>query len=82
MILCPALLAALVAAAPVSRIETRPLMDLREPRALDAWRPLHDGVMGGVSSGSAAATADGARFDGRLSLENNGGFASFRADVT
>jgi len=42
------------------------------------WRAVHDTVMGGRSSGDVVATEDGLRFRGRLSLENNGGFASIR----
>jgi monofunctional biosynthetic peptidoglycan transglycosylase len=37
--------------------------------------------MGGVSSGRMAETAAGLRFEGELSLENNGGFASVRRQV-
>jgi monofunctional biosynthetic peptidoglycan transglycosylase len=45
------------------------------------WRAVNDGVMGGVSSGRMVASDDGLRFEGRLSLENNGGFASVRHRV-
>lgn len=45
---------------------------------LEPWQAVNDGVMGGVSSGRMVS-ADGAlRFEGELSLENNGGFASVR----
>lgn len=51
-----------------------------------AWRSVNDGVMGGVSSGGIEASPDGLVFEGELSLENNGGFASVRrlieADVS
>jgi hypothetical protein len=42
------------------------------------WQGVHDGVMGGVSSGRVVAARDGLRFEGVISLENNGGFASVR----
>jgi len=42
------------------------------------WRAINDGVMGGVSSGRMVQSEDGLRFEGELSLENNGGFASVR----
>ena len=42
------------------------------------WQAVNDGVMGGVSSGRIAAVDGGLRFEGHLSLENNGGFASVR----
>lgn len=45
------------------------------------WYAVNDGVMGGRSAGSATPLEDGViRFEGILSLENNGGFASIRAD--
>ena len=45
---------------------------------LEPWRTVNDGVMGGVSQGQMVAIDSGLRFQGRLSLENNGGFASTR----
>ena len=45
------------------------------------WYAVNDGVMGGVSAGAAVPLDNGViRFAGILSLENNGGFASIRAD--
>lgn len=46
--------------------------------SLGQWRAINDGVMGGVSNGEMIGTEDGLRFQGFLSLENNGGFASVR----
>mgnify|MGYP001552647472 CR=1 FL=1 len=46
----------------------------------DDWIPVNDGVMGGVSIGNMVevdSTQD-LRFQGELSLENNGGFSSVR----
>ena len=41
------------------------------------WRMVNDGVMGGISRSSMALTDAGhGRFSGRVSLANNGGFAS------
>jgi len=45
---------------------------------VDPWRSVNDGVMGGRSSGAMMQGADGLRFTGELSLENNGGFSSVR----
>lgn len=43
------------------------------------FRPINDGVMGGISEGRMKATAEStAVFWGILSLENNGGFSSVR----
>jgi len=44
----------------------------------DPWRAINDGVMGGVSSGRMVQSGENLRFEGALSLENNGGFASVR----
>lgn len=44
------------------------------------WEVVNDGVMGGVSSGRLRSSeAGGVVFEGDLSLDNNGGFASFRS---
>jgi monofunctional biosynthetic peptidoglycan transglycosylase len=44
------------------------------------WAAINDVVMGGVSTGKLRPTSQGtAVFTGRLSLENNGGFASVRS---
>lgn len=43
------------------------------------WQVVDDGVMGGLSKGKLGFTAEGTiRFEGILSLENNGGFSSIR----
>lgn len=44
------------------------------------WSTIHDTVMGGRSQGTISRTDEGTlRFTGNLSLENNGGFTSFRS---
>ena len=44
------------------------------------WQIVNDSVMGGISRSSMdRISAEVVRFSGRLSLENNGGFASVRA---
>jgi monofunctional biosynthetic peptidoglycan transglycosylase len=59
------------------------LFEFDAPDSADAWMPLHDTVMGGVSSGAARTTEEGTLlFSGVVSLENNGGFASTRVDMT
>ncbi|MBT8048275.1 MAG: CIA30 family protein [Xanthomonadales bacterium] len=45
---------------------------------MNPWRAINDGVMGGVSSGRMVQSGEALRFEGELSLENNGGFASVR----
>jgi monofunctional biosynthetic peptidoglycan transglycosylase len=60
--------------------ETRKLYDFEDAGAGADWMAIHDVVMGGVSSGGMKTTDDGtAIFAGRVSLENNGGFASIRS---
>ena len=60
--------------------EEKLLYEFSDPRAAVGWTAINDVVMGGVSSGSMETTEDGAAlFTGRVSLENNGGFASVRS---
>ena len=48
----------------------------------DPWNNIDDAVMGGLS-GSRMVSRDGfARFQGTVSLDNNGGFASIRSGTT
>ena len=45
----------------------------------DYWMIVNDSVMGGISQSQFTLTENGAaRFEGTLSLANNGGFASVR----
>ena len=46
------------------------------------WEVINDGVMGGISESNFQILTDQtAVFSGRVSLENNGGFASVRASL-
>ena len=55
------------------------LVDFAAVDEQDHWLVINDGVMGGLSQGRFVIGADGsAVFQGRLSLENNGGFSSVR----
>jgi monofunctional biosynthetic peptidoglycan transglycosylase len=49
------------------------------PDDSDAWRSIDDPVMGGVSESSFVAGNDGAVFEGTVSLDRGGGFASVRS---
>lgn len=49
-------------------------------RDTSVWRSVDDVVMGGVSSSRMRTVGDAAVFEGTLSLENNGGFASVRSE--
>jgi monofunctional biosynthetic peptidoglycan transglycosylase len=55
--------------------------EMRLDMELAPWQAVNDGVMGGISRGRMVSTEDGLRFEGELSLENNGGFASVRRPV-
>ena len=53
------------------------LFDFADPAAMRGWQIEDDGVMGGVSKGAFSRDRDGcAIFNGKVSLENNGGFSS------
>jgi monofunctional biosynthetic peptidoglycan transglycosylase len=59
--------------------ETKALVDFTAAKENERWRIVNDGVMGGLSqSGIEITSATHAVFQGNLSLENNGGFASVR----
>ncbi len=56
------------------------LFDFADPRGTDAWYPIDDRVMGGASRSRLRHDAAGhAVFEGVVSLEHNGGFASVRS---
>jgi hypothetical protein len=58
---------------------TAALFDFADPASVASWRPINDGVMGGLSIGLLRHHPAGhAEFAGRVSLDNNGGFASVR----
>ena len=58
---------------------TKTLVDFKLTKEKEQWRIVNDGVMGGLSdSGIEITSATHAVFQGYLSLENNGGFASIR----
>jgi monofunctional biosynthetic peptidoglycan transglycosylase len=49
-------------------------------RGDELWPSINDGVMGGVSSGEMTRSISGfATFQGTVSFDNNGGFASVRS---
>ncbi|PTX61152.1 complex I intermediate-associated protein 30 (CIA30) [Kordia periserrulae] len=45
----------------------------------ERWQITNDGVMGGLSQGDVRFTDNGVVFSGMISLENNGGFSSYRS---
>ena len=56
------------------------LFDFTDPSAANAWHAIDDRVMGGVSRSTLRHDRAGhAVFEGTVSLERNGGFASVRS---
>ncbi len=47
-----------------------------------SWMVVNDGVMGGLSNSKAILLENSMLFDGLISLDNNGGFASVRSGLT
>ena len=59
--------------------EAKRLHNFRAQDEAARWRKVNDGVMGGLSQSEMVFTSQGtAVFRGRVSLENDGGFASVR----
>jgi len=59
-----------------------PLLDFSRLDVVRAFWVVNDGVMGGVSTSRLSPAAGAMLFDGTVSLENNGGFASFRGPAS
>jgi hypothetical protein len=59
-------------------MQTAFTIDFQDRDDLKGWSVINDGVMGGRSKGEAFFSTEGVVFEGEVSLENNGGFASFR----
>lgn len=55
------------------------IFDFSLSESIASWQPINDGVMGGVSVGELRFDPAGyALFEGKVSFERNGGFASVR----
>ena len=60
----------------------KPLFDFTDPSAASAWQAIDDRVMGGISRSTMRHNPAGhAVFEGTVSLERNGGFASVRSSA-
>ena len=57
-------------------------MDFRDPGFTRQMRIVNDDVMGGRSNSRFVIDPEGVIFEGTVSLENNGGFASVRCPVS
>jgi NADH dehydrogenase [ubiquinone] 1 alpha subcomplex assembly factor 1 len=56
-----------------------PLFDFGDPSRAGGFSPIDDAVMGGRSRSSASVSGGVLRFEGEVSLEHGGGFASIRS---
>lgn len=59
--------------------QRRIVLDFTDPETARALWVVNDGVMGGISRSAFRAEPEGVVFEGQVSLENNGGFASLRS---
>lgn len=59
--------------------QEKTLYDFKANQSVNDWLIVNDGVMGGLSQSEFNKNPEGhAVFEGQISLENNGGFASVR----
>lgn len=58
------------------------LLDFSHLEIIQTFRVINDDVMGGVSTSRRHATKDALVFEGVVSLEKNGGFASLRGPIS
>ena len=66
----------------INKSNTKTLYDFTDKNNLKSWSIVDDVVMGGRSSGSLNLDTNGnGSFNGRVSLENYGGFSSIRCRV-
>ncbi|MEO8440974.1 MAG: CIA30 family protein [Betaproteobacteria bacterium] len=75
------LLGAILTLMPIANAGPLPLLDFSMPELVTQFGVINDGVMGGVSTSRLRPAAGAMVFEGEISLENNGGFASFRGPV-
>lgn len=54
------------------------VIDFTNPNEYQKWSAINDNVMGGISIGQLNWDGKRCRFQGELSLENNGGFSSIK----
>ena len=57
------------------------LLDFTNSRTVNDMWVVNDGVMGGVSQSRISNDSEGAVFEGVVSLDNGGGFASVRSSI-
>jgi NADH dehydrogenase [ubiquinone] 1 alpha subcomplex assembly factor 1 len=60
-------------------MKEKKIIDFSDSSEKGMWQRVNDGVMGGLSESSLSPADDMAVFEGTVSLENFGGFASVRS---
>jgi len=64
-----------------SKTSMKEIYSFTNKTKVNEWRVVNDGVMGGISSSYLILNEEGnGQFSGRVSLANNGGFASVQLD--
>ena len=59
------------------------IINTKNAKGVNNWRVINDNVMGGISNSKIFQKSSGELvFKGSVSLENNGGFASCRLDIS
>ena len=59
-----------------------PLLEFSRSEVVQTFRVINDNVMGGVSTSRRHSTNDALVFEGEVSLDRNGGFASLRGPIS
>ncbi|GEM80385.1 CIA30 family protein [Vibrio superstes] len=57
------------------------MIDFTQPNEYQQWQVVNDNVMGGISQGRFTFDGNHSRFEGELSLANNGGFSSVNRSI-
>lgn len=57
------------------------MIDFTKPTEYQQWSATNDNVMGGISVGQLIYDGNSSRFQGELSLANNGGFSSIKCPI-
>ncbi|WP_063669149.1 CIA30 family protein [Aliivibrio fischeri] len=57
------------------------IIEFTQPNEHQKWLAINDNVMGGISIGQLYYDGNTCRFQGELSLENNGGFSSIKRSI-
>lgn len=63
----------------MTQSENKMKIDFGSDKAGQSWRIINDGVMGGLSQAQTECLENSVLFSGKISLDNNGGFSSYRS---